>query len=211
MHASALFISTISCEIVYCCMHNKWTSLTEILPIIEFLCFFAAPFSPKTLLEEKGQTVEFAGKPLRIKRSRKQRDRCWPLTGHRIIFCAQSQTSIHISQVTALLRVTSQRLSFPFLKTFAAPFPDPTDCPLVSEDERVADGQVKIRECTLWQWTSIACGIQNKNNTTQQRLRLIKGCWIKILSIWYIYLLPPQGFRPEGEFLRRHSSNSRVY
>ena len=115
----------------------------EILPIIEFLCFFAAPFSPKTLLEEKGQTVEFAGKTLRIKRSRKQRDRCWPLTGHRIIFCAQSQTSIHISQVTALLRVTSQRLSFPFLKTFPAPFPDPTDCPLVSEDERVADGQVK--------------------------------------------------------------------
>ena len=34
-----------------------------ILPIIEFICFFAAPFSPKTLLEEKGQTVEFAGKP----------------------------------------------------------------------------------------------------------------------------------------------------
>ena len=24
-------------------------------------------------------------------------------------------------------------------------------------------------------------------------------------------LLPPQGFRPEGEILRRHSSNSRVY
>ena len=26
-----------------------------------------------------------------------------------------------------------------------------------------------------------------------------------------IKLLPPQGFRPEGEILRRHSSNSRVY
>ena len=41
----------------------------------------------KTLLEESsycsfclgdGKTVEFAGKLLRIRRSRKQRDRCWP-------------------------------------------------------------------------------------------------------------------------------------
>ena len=104
--------------------------------------FFGGPIFAKNSslrkLSCKGQTFEFAGKPLRIKRSRKQRDRCWSLTGQRIIFCAQSQTSIHISQVTALSIVTSQRLSFPFLKTFAAPFPDPTDCPLVSEDERRA-------------------------------------------------------------------------
>ena len=29
-------------------------------------------------------TVEFAGKLLRIRRLRKQRDRCWPLVGHKI-------------------------------------------------------------------------------------------------------------------------------
>ena len=82
----------------------------------------------------------------------------------------------------------------PFLENFRRPFSWPNWLPLilVSEDERVADGQVKIRECTLWQWTSIACGIQNKNNKTQQRLRLIKGCWIKILSIWYIYIYCPR-------------------
>ena len=46
-----------------------------------------APFSLKTLLEESSpggarlvqKTVENAGKLLRIRRSRKQRDRCWPL------------------------------------------------------------------------------------------------------------------------------------
>ena len=32
-----------------------------------------------------------------------------------------------------------------------------------------------------------------------------------IQRLFIIDLLPPQGFRPEGEILRRHSSNSRVY
>ena len=34
-------------------------------------------------------TVEFGGTRLRIKRLRKQRDRCWPLVGHKIIVLRQ--------------------------------------------------------------------------------------------------------------------------
>ena len=42
-------------------------------------------------------------------------------------FFAQSQTNIRMSRGTDSLRVVSQGLSPPFLKTFAAVFPDPTD------------------------------------------------------------------------------------
>ena len=34
-------------------------------------------------------TVEFGGKRLRIRRLRQQRDRCWPLVGHKIIVLCQ--------------------------------------------------------------------------------------------------------------------------
>ena len=39
-----------------------------------------------------------------------------------------------MSRGTGLLRLASQGLSHPFLKTFAAVFPDPTDRPWVCED-----------------------------------------------------------------------------
>ena len=32
-----------------------------------------------------------------------------------------------------------------------------------------------------------------------------------LVSVCKYFYLPPQGFRPEGEIPRRHSSNSRVY
>ena len=75
-------------------------------------------------------TVEFAGTLLCIRRSRMLCDRCWPL-----IFCAQSQTRIWISQGTGLLTVVSQGLPHLFMETFVAIFPDLTNRPWVSEDE----------------------------------------------------------------------------
>ena len=94
----------------------------------------------KTLLEESsccsfcfvlgdGKTVEFTGKLLRIRRSRKQRDRCCLR-----LFCAQSEKSIPMSPGTGSLRVVSQGFCRPFLKTFAAVYPHPTDRPWVSEN-----------------------------------------------------------------------------
>ena len=72
---------------------------------------------------------------LRIRRSRKQRDRCWPPIGHKNIFCTQLETSIPMSRGTGLLRVASQRLSRPFLKTSTtASFPDPNDLPWVTKN-----------------------------------------------------------------------------
>ena len=69
-----------------------------------------------------------------IRRLRQQRDRCWPLLGHEINFfvCAKSQTNIR-SRETGRQEYL-QGLSLPFLKTFAAVFPDSTDCLWVSED-----------------------------------------------------------------------------
>ena len=63
-------------------------------------------------------TVEFAGKLLLIRRLRKQSDRCWPFVGHKITFSCHSQTNLRISRGTGSLRVTFQRLSRLFLKTF---------------------------------------------------------------------------------------------
>ena len=65
--------------------------------------------SLKTLLQESSlaqakhvrPTVEFAGRLLRIGRSRKRRHRCWPLIGHKKI---QSQTNIRMSRGIGLLR-----------------------------------------------------------------------------------------------------------
>ena len=48
--------------------------------------------------------------------------------------CAQSEKWIRLSGGPGSLREASQGLSCPFLKTFAAAFPDPTDCPWDSED-----------------------------------------------------------------------------
>ena len=61
--------------------------------------------------------------------------RCWPLIGYKNIFCALSQTNIRISHGTGSLRVVSQGLPHLFLKTFAAIFPNPTNCIWVSKDE----------------------------------------------------------------------------
>ena len=69
-----------------------------------------------------------------MRRSRKERDRCWPLVGHKIIFCAKSQTNILISRETGYSRVASQGSSSPFLKAFEAVFPPSTDRPWVSEN-----------------------------------------------------------------------------
>ena len=81
----------------------------------------------KTLLEESSQsctsqtgtrrTVEFACELFPM-RSGKQPDRCWPLIGHK------KQTSIRICHGTGSLIVLSPGLARPFLKTFAAFFPD---------------------------------------------------------------------------------------
>ena len=49
---------------------------------------------------------------------------------------AQSKTSFRVSRVTGSLRVASQALSRPFLKTFTAVYPYPTDRAWVSEDEK---------------------------------------------------------------------------
>ena len=90
---------------------------------------FGDSLSLKILLEDSspapatlGVQDEFVGKLLRIRRSRKLRDRCWPLIGHK-----QLKKSIRTSRGTGLLKVASQGLSRPFLKTFATiykkPFP----------------------------------------------------------------------------------------
>ena len=42
----------------------------------------------------------------------------------KILFCAQSETSIRMSRAAGLLRVASQGFSQPFLKTLAAVYPD---------------------------------------------------------------------------------------
>ena len=66
----------------------------------------------------------------------KQPDRCWPPIGHKNIFCAQSETSIRMSCGTGLLRIASQRLSRPLLKTSTiASFSDPNDHPRVTEND----------------------------------------------------------------------------
>ena len=77
---------------------------------------------------------------LRIRRSRKQRDRCWPPIGHKkYIFCAQSEIRIRMSCGSGLLRVASQRLSCPFLKTSTtASFPDPNDLPWKTENDWIS-------------------------------------------------------------------------
>ena len=125
-----LLISSICVKWVWnCCVHNKCMSLYgKTIPLIEFL-WFCGPhlrwklFSEKALLQKAKHVrrkVEVAGKTLRIRRSRKQRDRCWPLIGYKTIFGAQLQTSIRISHGTGSFRVASQGLSRQFLKTFAA-------------------------------------------------------------------------------------------
>ena len=77
---------------------------------------------------------------LRIRRSRKQRDRCWPPIGHKkYIFCAQSEIRIRMSCGSGLLRVASQRFSYPFLKTSTtASFPDPNDLPWKTENDWIS-------------------------------------------------------------------------
>ena len=114
-----------------------------ILPIFPITLVLGGLFSLKTLLQESSlarakhvwPTVQFAGKLLCIRRSWKQHLRCWPLIGHKNIFCAQSQINIRMSCGTGLLRGVSQGLSHPFLKTFTAIIPDPNDPP-----PRVSDG-----------------------------------------------------------------------
>ena len=49
-------------------------------------------------------------------------------------FCAQSETRVRISRGTGSVRVASQGLSRPFLKTVTAVFPDPTDRLQASKD-----------------------------------------------------------------------------
>ena len=100
---------------------------------------FAEESSPATA-KHIWRAVEFAVKLPDIRRSRQQRDRCWPLVGHEINFfvCAKSQTNIRISRATGRQEY-SQGLSLPFLKTFAAVFPDSTDRLWVSKDTFTKD------------------------------------------------------------------------
>ena len=49
-----------------------------------------------------------------------------------------------MSRGLGLFRVVSQGLSRPFLKTFVAITPDPTDRPLVSEDDNLSKDKKKL-------------------------------------------------------------------
>ena len=88
--------------------------------------FWRGPLSLKTHLGESfpararrvRRTAEFAGKLLRIKGSRKQRDRCRPPIEHK----KQSQTSIRMSRGTGSLRIVSQGLPHSFFKKISRPF-----------------------------------------------------------------------------------------
>ena len=136
MHVS---INYLCVKVGNCCMYNKWMKLhgnftNNGIYLVSLGPFHWRLFSKKAALPRLvRRTVEFAGILLLIRRSREQRDVCWSLIGRKNIFCAQSDASIRISPGTGLLRVASQGLSHPFLKAFAAVFPDPTDRPLVSE------------------------------------------------------------------------------
>ena len=121
------------------CFFFFWNrSITQFL----WSCGFRAFSLKKALRQQRNiwRAVEFAVKLPDIRRSRQQRDRCWPLVGHEIIFfvCAKSQTNIRISRATGRQEY-SQGLSLPFLKTFAAVFPDSTDRLWVSKDTFTKD------------------------------------------------------------------------
>ena len=68
------------------------------------------------------------------------RNKCMGLYGNLtfrfVLFCfvlltSDSETNIRMSRGTASIRVASQGLSRPFLKTFAPVYPHPTDRPWV--------------------------------------------------------------------------------
>ena len=62
----------------------------------------------------------------------------------------QSETSIRMSRETGFsVKRSKAEVSRPFLKTFAAVFPDPTDGPQVSEDAADKEPNVhqKLRAC----------------------------------------------------------------
>ena len=94
---------------------------------------FAEEISPASAKYVR-RAIEVAVKLPRIRRSRKQRDRCWPLVGHLIILCAKSQKIVRISRETGSSREASLGSSLPFLKAFDAVFPPSADRPWVSED-----------------------------------------------------------------------------
>lgn len=75
-------------------------------------------------------------KILRIRRSQKQRDRCWSPIGYTNIFflANQRQAFKRVVEPKLSLKVAPQGLSHSFLKTFAAFYPDPTNRPWVSKD-----------------------------------------------------------------------------
>ena len=63
--------------------------------------------------------------------------------------CNQRQAFEWVVKLVSVLRETTQKLFRPFLKTFAAVFPDPTDGPQVSEDAADKEPNVhqKLRAC----------------------------------------------------------------
>ena len=118
--------------------------------------------------------VEFAGKLFHVRRSQKWHNRCWPLIGHKIIFCAQTQTCIRMSHGIASLREATQGLACSLLKTFTAILPDPTDCPLVSED-------VTFHETFL-----IFCGVSRKEAT---KFLKVQSALLRSGSLqWLVYV-----------------------
>ena len=64
------------------------------------------------------ETVEFAGKLFRIRRSRRQHNTCLASDWAQKFFFAQSQTSVRISHGTGSFRVASQGFSRPVLEHF---------------------------------------------------------------------------------------------
>ena len=63
--------------------------------------------------------------------------------------CNHKQAFEWVVKLVSVLREATQKLSPPFLKTFAAVFPDPTDGPQVSEDAADKEPNVhqKLRAC----------------------------------------------------------------
>ena len=81
--------------------------------IIEFLCFLGLHFRQRNLScksQTCTRTVKFAGKLRRIRRSRRQRDKYWPLAGHKNIFVPNhrlraTSSSVLLSSVVFILLV----------------------------------------------------------------------------------------------------------
>ena len=89
--------------------------------------------------------------------------------------CDRSLASIRMSRGTGLLRLASQGLSHPFLKTFAAVFPDPTDRPWVCEDGIYPDFLKRYFQIDLFFKKKINQSIIYFNTLRQRAKKLVQN------------------------------------